>query len=291
MEVLIQQLVNGFLMGSIYVLIALGMVIILNVLHVINFAHGQFAMIGAFLAFFLMSLYNVNFFLVLIAAFIVGGAISFVYERLVCRPSRLKKQPMLVAGIATVGVAIVLDEIACLLFGTDDRMLRVPFGGHPIVIGDIQFSLLRLLIPVLGLSLMALTMLFIYKTKTGASLRAIAQEPEAASLVGIDADKAMSLAFFLSCGLAAVAGAFFTQMIPIDAYMGLPLSLRAFAILTVGGLMSLPGAIATSYILGIGEALVSGYIGAAWKDIFFFGIMVLILLIRPKGLFGKRLVK
>jgi branched-chain amino acid transport system permease protein len=182
---------------------------------------------------------------------------------------------------------MVVEEVMVLLFGMNPKSIQTAFGTQSITIGFLQLSMMRLLIPILVVVLVILLMLFLYKTYTGKALRAVAQDSEAAALQGINVDSAMTLGFVISCGLAALAGTFLAQMMPVDPYMGLQISLKGFAIIIVGGMMSMWGAIVASYLLGIGEVLVSGYIGANYKDIFFFGAMVLILLIRPSGIFGS----
>lgn len=291
MELLVQQLANGLMTGSIYVMVALGIIITLNVLHVANLAHGAFVMLGGFVTYFLMSLYGINFFVALIVSFIVVGIFSVVVEKLVVRPCRLKGLSILVASVALVGVAFTIDEVASLLWGLDSRMVPVPFGGQPIIIWGIHLSVLRLVIPFIGIVSIILLVLFIYKTKMGRALRAVAQEQEAASLVGINIDNTMSLGFAISCGLAAVGGGLLVQMIPIYTHIGLALIFKIFAIVIIGGLTSLPGAIATGYLLGIGEAMVSGYIGTGYRELFFFAAMMLILVIRPSGLLGRPLLR
>jgi len=286
MEFLIQQLANGIMMGSIYVLLALGLVIILSMMDIVNFSHGQLAMLGAYVILFLMNIYHIPFFLGLIVTFLIIGILAFLIEKAIIRPTRLKKLPLLIAGITTVGLAMIVEEVAQLIFGMNARSILSPFAAEPVNLGIIQMSLMRLLIPIFVVILVIALMLFLFRTNAGRALRAVSQDSEAAALQGIHVDSAMTLGFVISCGLASLSGAFLAQMMPIDPYMGLLISLKGFAIIIVGGMMSLYGAIVASYLLGIGEVLVSGYIGANYKNLFFFGAMVLILLLRPSGLFG-----
>jgi branched-chain amino acid transport system permease protein len=286
MEFFAQQLANGIMMGSIYVLIAMGLVIILSMMDIVNFAHGQLAMLGAYVTMLFMNNLGVNFWLGVVITIIVISLVAFIIEKGIIRPARQKKLPLLIAGIATVGLAMTLEEIAVLIFGRTQQTVQLPFGAESITIGIIHLSLMRLLIPLLVLVLVAVLILFLYKNKVGRSLRAVSQDSEAASLLGINVDTAMSLGFVLSVSLAALAGAFLAQMMPINPYMGLSMSLKGFAIIIVGGMMSLKGAIIAGFLLGIGEVMVSGYIGSGYKELFFFAAMVLVLLIRPSGLFG-----
>jgi branched-chain amino acid transport system permease protein len=288
MEVFLQQLTNGIIMGSIYALLAMGLVLVMVVQRIANFAHGQYAMFGAFLCLFLMNQYSTNFFLSLIASFVVIAILAFVIAKLLLHPMVTGSIPFISAAIAMCALALIFDEVAAFTIGTDIHMVSSPFGAQTIIIGGVHLTLLRLLIPFIGAALIILLMLFIYKTKTGAALRAVAQDMRAASFLGIDVETIMIIGFIISCGLAAISGALIAQTRPIISLMGMPLSFKGFAIIIVGGITSLPGAILSSYILGIGESLIAGYVGPAWQDLFFFGGLFLILVIRPSGLLGRK---
>jgi len=174
-----------------------------------------------------------------------------------------------------------------MLFGRTSQSVFDPFGANPVSLGIIQLSLIRLLIPFFAAAVIVLLMFFLYRTKIGRALRAVSQDSEASALQGINVDDMLSIGFIISVGLAGVAGVFLAQMRPTDPYMGLIISLKGFAIIIVGGMMSLPGAITAAYLLGIGEVMVTAYVGANWADLFFFAAMVLVLLIRPTGIFGS----
>jgi len=291
MELLVQQLANGIMTGAIYVLMAIGIVISLNVLRVVNLAHGQAIMLGGFFTFFLAGVYRINLFLTLIIVFIAVGIIYIGIERVVLRTIRQKRIPMLVASTAMLGVALTIDEIARRVWGVETRMIQIGFGSQSIVIGGVYFTVLRLTIFLTCLACMALLILFIYRTKIGKSLRAIAQDVEVSALVGINVDSGMRLGFFISAGLGAVAGALMAQMIPIQFNMGLPIMFRSAAIVVVGGITSISGCLVSGLILAMGEAMVTGYLGAEYRDLFFFGALVLILLVRPAGLMGREIVR
>jgi branched-chain amino acid transport system permease protein len=287
MDFFLQQLANGIMMGSIYVLIAMGLVIILSMMDIVNFAHGQLAMLGAYITILIMNIYGASFFVSIIVGFLALGVIAYAIEKGIIRPTRKKKLPLLIAGIATVGLALVVEEIATMLFGRTSQSVFDPFGANPVSLGIIQLSLIRLLIPFFAAAVIVLLMFFLYRTKIGRALRAVSQDSEASALQGINVDDMLSIGFIISVGLAGVAGVFLAQMRPIDPYMGLIISLKGFAIIIVGGMMSLPGAITAAYLLGIGEVMVTAYVGANWADLFFFAAMVLVLLIRPTGIFGS----
>jgi len=287
MELFLQQLANGVMMGSIYVLIALGLVLILSMMDVVNFAHGQVGMLGAYVILVAMNVLGVNIFVGLFLTFAAIGMLAFFIEKGIIRPNRIKKLPLLIGGIATVGLAMVLEEIAVLIFSRNPQSVIAPFGAERIVLGVIQLSLMRFLIPFLVAVILVILMLYLYKTNRGRSMRAVAQDSEAVALLGINVDSTINIGFIISCCLASLAGAFLAQMMPINPYMGLVMTLKGFAIIIVGGMMSLAGAIVAGYALGIGEVMVSGYIGESFKDLFFFAAMVVVLLIRPSGIFGS----
>jgi branched-chain amino acid transport system permease protein len=217
--------------------------------------------------------------------------IYIIIERAVLHTIRKKRIPMLVASTAMLGVALTIDEIARRLWGVETRMIQLGFGSQSIVIGGVYFTVLRLTIFLTCLACMALLILFIYRTKVGKSLRAIAQDIEASALVGINVDSGMRVGFFVSAGLGAIAGALMAQMIPLQFNMGLPIMFRSAAIVVVGGITSISGCLVSGLILAMGEAMVTGYLGAEYRDLFFFGALVLILLVRPAGIMGKEIVR
>jgi branched-chain amino acid transport system permease protein len=287
MEFFIQQLANGIMGGSIYVLITLGLVLILSMMHVVNFAHGQVAMIGAYIVLFLQNALPLGFWPNFVITAIMVGVIGFVLEKAVFREARIKKLPLMVAGMASIGLSMVLEELIVIFFGRSPASVREAFGTTPIELGFLNMSLMRLVIPLIMIIAVVALFYFLSKVKMGRALRAVAQDPEAASLQGINVDLAMSIGFIISCVLASVAGSCLAQMMPMTPYMGMNLSLKAFSIIVVGGMMSLPGAIVASFIMGIGEALVGGYAGGGYQEMFFFAAMVVILLIKREGLFGS----
>ena len=286
MEFFVQQLANGVMMGSIYCLLVVGLVIILSMMDIVNFAHGQLAKLAGYITIFAMNRLGLNFLLTILICVIVMAIIAFGLEKAVIRPARKKKLPLLIAGIATVGMALALEEIAAIAFGRNQESVFAPWGGESVRLGFIQTSLIRLIIPLIVVVLVAGLFLFLFRTRVGKALRAVSQDSEATALQGINVDNILSIGFMLSVGLAALAGTLLAQMRSMDPYMGVAISNKGFAIIIVGGMMSLPGAIAAAFLLGIGEVMVSGYVGANWADLFFFGMMVIVLLVRPNGLFG-----
>jgi branched-chain amino acid transport system permease protein len=286
LEFFVQQMANGVMMGAIYCLLVVGLVIILSMMDIVNFAHGQLAMLAGYITIFAMNRLGLNFLFTILACVAVMAIIAFGLEKAVIRPARKKKLPLLIAGIATVGMALALEEIAAIFFGRTQESVVSPWGGESVRLGPIQTSLIRLIIPLIVAVLVAGLFLFLYRTRVGKALRAVSQDAEATALQGINVDNILSIGFMLSVALAAFAGTLLAQMRSMDPYMGVAISNKAFAIIIVGGMMSLPGAIAAAFLLGVGEVMVSGYIGANWADLFFFGMMVIVLLVRPNGLFG-----
>ena len=287
MEFFIQQFVNGLTLGSIYVLIAVGLTLIMSTMHFANFSHGQFYMLGAYLVGFFMNSYRLNFFLALVITFVITGLIAVGFERLSIRPIRARGLPMLTAGIITIGIAEILTYGVAALWSADVRAVTSPFISGSLAFGGIYFSKARIFITIFAFCIIALLFLLIYRTEIGRALRAASEDREMSALLGINADRVMCLGFFLSCGLAGICGGFMAQMLPYTPFIGLLATLKGFVIVVFGGMGSLVGAVVGSYVLGVGEGLLKGYIGGSYGELFFFGILVLMLLTRPGGLLGK----
>jgi branched-chain amino acid transport system permease protein len=287
MEFFVQQLANGVMAGSIYVMITLGLVLVLSMMDVVNFAHGQIAMVGAYIILFVQNASGMDFWPSLVITIIMVGIIGFIIEKGVIRQTRIRKLPIMIAALATIGLSMILEELIVIAFGRNPESVTNAFGRTPVEIGFLSMSLMRIIIPAIMVVAVLLLLYFLYRVKMGRGLRAVAQDADAASLQGINVDLAMSVGFIISCCLASLAGACLAQMIPITPYMGMTYSLKAFSIIVVGGMMSLPGAIVTSFIMGIGEAMMGGYVGGGYQEVFFFAAMVIILIIRRDGLFGS----
>jgi branched-chain amino acid transport system permease protein len=284
MDLLFQQLFNGVMLGSTYAIVALGLTLVYGILQIPNFAHGHMYMLGAYVCLFLMGVLGLGYWPALAAVAVIMAVAGVILERLVYSP--LSKQPVMSSFISALGALIVLENGVIAIWGPQGQRIGNPYPGIIEVFG-ITMSVQRLLVIGIAFVLIVLVQLFIKKTTLGSTIEAVAQNPEGAKLVGINVKWVSSLTFAISTGLAAIAACLVAPIFILSPSMGALLGMKAFVIVILGGLGSVPGAIVGGLILGLIEALGGGYISAAYKDVFGFGALVLILAIKPTGLFGK----
>jgi len=279
-----QQLVNGIMLGSVYSLVALGLTLIFGILGVAHFAHGHFYMLGAFLMFFLSVSFGVPYWAALaisVAFFcLVGVGVEFIY-----RPVRDKSDVS--AFIVAIGMLLVIEEAVRAVWGTGNRRITNPYP-QVLKFAGITLQYQRLIIIGAAIVLIVLLHLFIKRTRMGSAIEAVAQDREGAALVGISVNRVSILTFSVATGLAAAAAGLAAPLAFIAPDMANTLVLKAFVIIVLGGLGSIKGAILGGYLLGVMEALAIAYISPAYKDVWAFAALILILAIRPTGLFGGR---
>ncbi|WP_306152495.1 branched-chain amino acid ABC transporter permease [Roseovarius sp. MMSF_3281] len=289
-DYLIQQIVNGLSLGSLYALVAIGFSLIYGVIRLVNFAHGDLLMIGAFMTFGLVASDMVPWavipLLVLAGGFLAGGLI----ERIAFRS--ISGAPMITGFIVTLSASIAIQNLALILLGSQPRnfnfpevfRMRFPIGGADV-------ALIDLVIPAVTLLCALALTTFIRKTRAGIAIRAVAENPFAAQLMGISIGRLVFLVFAVGGALAALAGLFWSGKYgQINPLMGFLPGLKAFLATIIGGVGSLPGAIAGGYILGFSEIAFVGFLPpeySGYRDAFVFGLLILILLVRPQGLFGE----
>ncbi len=272
------------MLGSVYSLVALGLTLIYGILHIPNFAHGHKYMLAAFTSLFLVANYHTNYWVALVLAMIILGVVGVGVERFVYKP--LRSAPHINSFIAAIGLLLVLESLSLILWGADFRRFPSAYD-RPIQIFGAAVTLQRLLV-IIGAGLMILLLqLFIKRTWMGAMIEAVAQNPEGAQLVGISIDRVSSLTFGIGTGLAAAAATLIAPIFLVYPTMGSMLNLKAFVVIIIGGMGSIPGAVIGGFMLGLIEALGGGYISTDYKDIFAFGALVTFLTFRPLGLFGK----
>ncbi|MCJ8499223.1 branched-chain amino acid ABC transporter permease [Desulfatitalea alkaliphila] len=286
MELFLQQIFNGVMLGSTYALVALGLTLVFGILQVPNFAHGHMYMLGAYVCFFLMTVAGFAYWPALAAAALLLAVAGGLLELLVFRP--LRNGPHLNAFIAALGALMILENVVTLLWGPRAYRIPNPYPGFLDVYG-VMMTPQRLLVIAAAIVLIVLLQLFIKKTKWGGTIEAVAQNSEGARLVGINADRVATMTFAIATALAAVAACLVAPIFLIAPGMGTMVGMKAFVIVILGGLGSIPGAILGGYLLGLIEALGGGYLSAAYKDVYGFGALVLILAIKPTGLFGKEI--
>ncbi len=286
----IQQLVNGLTLGSLYALVAVGFSLIYGVIRLVNFAHGDLMMIGAFVTLGLVGTGYVPWvlipLLVLLAGFLAGGTI----ERLAFRS--LRNAPMITGFIVTLAVSVALQNLGILVLGGQPRNFLFPdiFRAR-VELGFAQVAVIDLVIPAVTLLLAIALGLLVKQSRLGLAMRALSENLLAAQLMGISANRAVLAAFGLGGALAAIAGLFWGGKYgQIDPLMGLVPGLKAFVATIIGGVGSLAGAVVGGYILGLAEVAFVGFTPPSWsgyRDGFVFVLMILILLVRPQGLFGR----
>lgn len=286
MEIFIQQLINGIALGSIYALIALGYTMVYGIIQLINFAHGDVYMVGAFMAMFLISLLKIPFFAALILAMVGCAILGIVIERVAYRP--LRHQNRLTALITAIGVSFLLEYGMMYFFKPDPRAFPSSFKLHNFQLGGLVVSSKDILILAISFSLMLLLTYVVNRTKTGKAMRAVSFDHDAARLMGIDVDKTISATFAIGSSLAAAAGVLVGMYYgQIDPLMGIMPGLKAFIAAVIGGIGIIPGAALGGLFLGVTESLVSGAGYSMLRDAVAFAILIVILIIKPTGILGK----
>jgi branched-chain amino acid transport system permease protein len=299
MDIFLQQIVNSLAVGSFYALVALGYTMVYGVIRLINFAHGDLYMVGAFAGFTLLAaigthLGQVNPALLILLVFLVPmavvGVLAVAIERLAYRP--LRRAPRLSPLITAIGVSLALENGALLIWGASFQVFPAILPSGLWHVGNVIINQMQLLIVPVTLILMLALYLFVHRTMIGKAMRAVSIDQDTARLMGIDVDRVIALTFFIGGMLAAaagvMAGGYYSS---IDFNMGFLVGLKAFTAAVLGGIGNIPGAMVGGYLLGILETLAAGYISAEWKDVVAFGILILVLVFRPTGLLGERVVE
>jgi branched-chain amino acid transport system permease protein len=306
MDLFIQQVINGLVLGSIYALIALGYTMVYGILRIINFAHGDVLMIGALTAFSILSLLQAYFpglspWLMLsfasLIAMLTCAVLSYLLERLAYRP--LRKAPRLAPLITAIGASVLLQTIAMLIWSRNPLNFPQLLPSDPINVGatEATITLKEIIIICMSLTVMAGLLLLVNKTKLGRAMRATAENPSIASLMGVNPNKVISITFMLGGALAALAGVMTaTNYGNAHFYMGFLPGLKAFTAAVLGGIGNLGGAMLGGLLLGLIESLGAGYIGdltggvlgSHYQDVFAFIVLIIVLVFRPSGLLGER---
>jgi branched-chain amino acid transport system permease protein len=272
------------MLGAAYSLVALGLTLIYGILHIPNFAHGHKYMWAAFTSLFLVVNFHTNYWVSLLISMVVLGLVGAGVERLVYRP--LRNVPHINSFIAAIGLLLALESLSLIFWGADFRRFPTLYD-KPIHVFGIAITLQRLLVIVASGLFIVLLQVFIKRTWLGATIEAVAQNPEGAQLVGISIDRVSSLTFGIGTALAAAAATLIAPIFLVYPTMGSMPNLKAFVVIIIGGMGSIPGAVIGGFMLGLIEALGGGYISTDYKDLFAFGALVTFLTLRPTGLFGK----
>jgi branched-chain amino acid transport system permease protein len=299
MSFFFQELVNGVTTGALYALIALGFSMVYGVLKLLNFAHGDLYMVGAYIGFFVIQWFGgaqhlsiaVPLLLVIMFALAAGlvGGLGVAIERFAYRP--LRDAPRIAPLITAIGVSFFLESSALLLFGAQYRVYNTADFislSSGIQIGSVTIDSVQILVLVLGVVLMAGLQLLVNRTRLGRQMRAVAADREAAEMLGINVNFVITATFFLGSALAGVAGIMggllFNQ---VTSTIGFIAGLKAFTAAVVGGIGSIPGAMLGGLVIGVAESFVTGYISSTYSNLIVFGILIVVMLIRPSGLLGR----
>ncbi len=279
-----QQLLNGLAMGSVYTLVALGLTLVYGILHIPNFAHGAIYMVGAFSTYVFTISMGWNYWLAILLSILVVGLLSVLMERIVFYP--LRNATPIHAKIAAIGVLLFLEAGAQAIWGAEFRMLPSPYDKVVNLFG-VTITQQKLLIILSAIMLMLALHFFLRHTTVGSTIIAMAQNREGAFLVGINANRVSMMTFFIAGGLATVAASLVAPINLVFPAMGHLVIMKAFVIVVLGGMGSIPGAIVGGYILGLAEAFGGTFVSTDYKDIIAFLLLVIIFTFKPTGLFAK----
>jgi branched-chain amino acid transport system permease protein len=294
--VLLQQLVNGLTLGSVYALIALGYTMVYGILELINFAHGEIYMLGSYLGIILLGFFTtvgltsfslpLALALTLIITVLYCAAYGFTLEKVAYKP--LRQAPRLSPLISAIGVSIFLQNYVMLTQGATDKVFPALFGAGGFTVLSTRITYLQAAIIGISALMMVLLHAFVMKTRTGKAMRAVAQDKTMASLLGINIDAVISTTFVIGSGLAAVAGLMVAAYYGlVNYFIGYSAGIKAFTAAVLGGIGSIPGAMFGGILLGLIESLGASYISSEYKDVYAFIILIAILLVRPEGLLGR----
>jgi branched-chain amino acid transport system permease protein len=304
-DIFFQQIINGLVQGSVYALVALGYTMVYGILGLINFAHGEIVMIGAMIALaVLQSLLAASVapvlaaLLSLVAAMAVCMVLGYAIERVAYRP--LRNAPRLAPLITAIGVSIVLQNLAMMIWGRGYHSFTLPFNSSSHRIGGAIVNDVQIGIAVIAFAIMLGLLWLVNSTRMGRAMRAVSENPAAATLMGVDINRVISFTFMLGSALAAIAGYMVSANYGIvHYYMGFMLGLKAFTAAVLGGIGNLRGAMVGGVLLGLIESLGAGYIGdltggffgSNYQDVFAFFVLIAVLILRPSGLLGEKLAE
>lgn len=291
LQIFLEQTINGIQVGSIYALIALGYTMVYGIVKLINFAHGDIMMVGAYTTFLAITKYNVPMPVAIILSMIICAILGILIDRLAYKP--LRNSPRISALITAIGVSFLLESIFLLWQGATPKIItqdKIPFylSSQTISVGSFKISYLTIVTILTTIACMLILDFFIKNTKLGKATRAVSEDHGAAQLMGINVNFTIGLTFAIGSGLGALGGVLYSLTYPnINPYMGMLPGLKAFIAAVFGGIGSIPGAMLGGYVMGLIENYSKAYISSTWANAIVFGVLILILVFKPNGLFGK----
>ena len=290
----LQQMVNGITIGSIYALVTIGFSMVWSILQLTNFAHSSFYVLCPYLVLIVMTSMGISapsFFIALIICALFTAFLGAMMERVCLRPIRQKKASSISTMLCTVGVQTMITNGIILIFGSETKSFPNALNLGKFSIGSAIVTNLQIVILILSFFLMAAMSVIVYKTKLGAAMRAVSQNTSAAHLMGIDVNFVVMITFFLGTLIAAIAGSMVAMYYQsIDTTMAGAIGSKAMASAILGGIGVLPGAMVGGFIIGVTETLVASYISSGYRDAIAFAILIIVILFKPNGLFGKKAI-
>lgn len=282
MDQALQHLVNGTVLGGTYALLGIGLTLIFGVMRVVNFTHGELYAFGAYMAYGLIAMLELNFFVALALAVVLGCLLGAAVELLILRPMRAADIDSVM--LAMIGTGLVLQNAELWAWGGVAKLVPSPFDGTPLVVGSVSVLPLRLFVLCVSALLLFVFWFALERTRIGLAMRATFQDPEAAALMGVRTRWVSTITFAVGSGLAAAAGALLGPVFMVSPTMGDLVGLKAFAIVILGGLGNLPGAVIGGLALGYVEEFGGGYVSTQYREAFGFLLIIAVLAIRPQGL-------
>ncbi|MDE3076830.1 MAG: branched-chain amino acid ABC transporter permease [Chloroflexota bacterium] len=286
MQLLLDQVVNGVTLGAVYALVAIGLTLIFGIVRLVNFAHGEFLMVGAYILFFAYAQAKLPYGLVIVLCVLGMAVFGALFHKIVFEP--VMNRPWYVQLVATLAGSVILVNAAIIAFGGTQRGAPTTLADQTLILGATRISYQRVLTLLVTLLAFVLLNLFIQRTETGRTMRAVSQNREAAQVLGVDIGRVALVTFSLSAAMAGLAAALIAPLQTISPTMGALLTLKAFAIVVIGGMGKVMGAIYAAFLVGLVEALATVYVSSAYKDAVVFLMMIAVLLWRPRGLFGQK---
>lgn len=284
----LNQIINGLHIGSIYALVALGYTMVYGIVRLINFAHGDIIMVGAYAVLLFATMLGLPMWIAAIGGVLICMAFGVTIERVAYRPLRQKNAPRISALITAIGVSFLLENGFQLIFSADYRPFPSIFPASPLQLGSIKISVGTIVTILVVLGLMVLLTLFVQRTRMGKAMRAVSEDTNAARLMGINVNNTITMTFAVGSALAAIGSVLYCAAYPrLDPLMGSMLGLKAFIAAVFGGIGIMPGAMIGGFLMGIAESLTKAYISTQLADAVVFGILIVILLVKPAGLMGQ----
>ncbi len=285
MSTFLQQLINGLSIGSVYALMAVGYSLVYSILNFSNFAHGGVIMLGAYFGFYALSLFSVPFAVALIIAALLAGIVAVVLERIAYRPLRRRNAPGLYFIISAMGASIFLENFVVATIGPTFMTYPQVMSTTPFAIGSLSVGRIDVLMLIISAISLSALVLIIEKTKIGLAIRATSYSSKGSAFMGVNVDRVIFVIFLLGGMLAGVAGMLFGMKYTVYPQIGI-ITNKSFIAAVFGGLGSLPGAVIGSILLGIIEAMASGYLSSSYRDLIAFTLLIVVLVVKPTGLMG-----